>query len=206
MNPWEKFKCTIPRCAFGTNTQPYLTPFLTGNSSSTILHFQLCKHTISELPPCCYELVWAANLCHTFSKHITTDCIKSSKRCVKSSKRSTFCSWHFSWCCRSIKIMPIVFLSFPSPQKLCLIMLFIQTTQQNSCKCFPNTRPYGCRSLVDFLSVCIGGLFMHLWTLQWDCLFFQYTVNNSVGLSAIGWSSASTSGMGFHHIALIPDL
>ena len=36
-------------------------------------------------------------------------------RSTKVMKRSTFCSWHFYWCCLAVKIMSIVPLSFLNP-------------------------------------------------------------------------------------------
>ena len=91
------------------STQPCLTPFVTGNGSENSPSFR----TLASIPSWNYRTI-AMNLAGQPDFAITFQSpsrLTVSNVLVRSTKvmwRSTFCSWHFSWSCRAVKIISIV--------------------------------------------------------------------------------------------------
>ena len=101
------------------STQPCLTPFVTGNGSENSPSFW----TLASIPlwNCCtiaMNLAGQPNFAIIFQSPSRLTVSNALVRSTKVMKRSTFCSWHFSWSCRAVKIMSIVPLSFLDPHWL----------------------------------------------------------------------------------------
>ena len=99
--------------------QPCLTPFVTGNGSENSPSFW----TLASIPSwncrtIAMNLAGQPNFAIIFQSPSRLTVSNALVRSTKVMYRSTFCSWHFSWSCRAVKIMSFVPLFFLNPHWL----------------------------------------------------------------------------------------